>query len=157
LPAQVILVPPVSLLYRKKQTCPSPPFHISITSSLGIKTAARPAAISILLIFLRDVTGRSKRDVRASFRRFSQGITFKLSSLGGQRFAKKSSASTRKAADNFSRKRLDFERAPPKERFARLVDHSGCRSLLKSSNMYRSRRVLGRFFKIRLLYSAMVS
>ena len=39
----------------------------------------------------------------------------------------------------------------PKEGFARLVDRSGWRSLLKSSNMYSSRRVLGRFHEIRLL------
>jgi hypothetical protein len=71
--------------------------------------------------------------------------------LVGQKFAKKSSASTRKAADKFSRKRLDFERALPKDGFARLADRSGWRRKLKSSNMYSSRRVLGKFHEIRLL------
>jgi hypothetical protein len=76
---------------------------------------------------------------------------FEFCSWVGQKFAKKSFASTRKAADKFSRKQLDFERALPKEGFARLVDRSGWRSLLKSSKMYSSRRVLGNFDEIRLL------
>lgn len=109
---------------------------------------ARPAAINNLLILPRPISGCSKCDVRASFRRFSQGITFEFCCLVGQKFAKKSSASTRKAADKFSRKQLDFERALPKDGFARLADCSGWRSLLKSSNMYSSRRVLGKFHEI---------
>ena len=69
-------------------------------------------------------------------------------SLVGRRLAKKSLASTRKAADRFSRERLDFKRVLPKEGLARLEDRSGWRSLLKSSNMYRCRRVLGRCPKV---------
>lgn len=149
--AQVIWGSPASLLYRKRQECPSPPFHISITSSLGMKAAARPAAINNLSILPRPTSGCSKRDVRASFRRFSQGITFEFCCPVSQKFAKKSSASTRKAADKFSRKRLDFERALPKDGFARLVDRFGWRSLLKSSNMYSSRRVTGKFHEIKFL------
>lgn len=119
--SQLIRALPSMLVYRKTQPCFLPPFQISIIISLGMKAAALPAAISIRFIFRRAVVGCSKRDVRASCRRFSQGITLTFGLLVGPKLAKKSTASTRKAADNFVRNRLDFERALPKEGFARLV------------------------------------
>lgn len=140
------------LVYRKTQACPLPPFQISITLSLGIKAAARPAATSISLIFRYAVFGCSKRDVRARSCRFSQGITFTFGLLVGRKLAKKSTASTRKEADKLIRSRLDFERALPNEGFACLVycsrwvnclKCSGWRRLLKFSNMDSRRRVLG--------------
>ena len=148
--AQIIWGVPASLLYRKTQACPLPPFHISITLSLGIKAAVRPAAISNFLILLRLISGCSKRDVRASVWRFFQGTTFEVCSLVGQKVIKKSLASTRKAADKFLRERLASERVRPKDRFLRWVDLSGQRSSLKSSKIYKSWRVLGKLPKIRL-------
>lgn len=150
--SQLIRALPSVLVYRKTQACLLPQFQISITLSLGIEAAARPAAISIPLIFRYAVFGCSKRDVRARSCRFFQGITFAFGLLVGPKLAKKSTASTRKAADNLVRSRLDFERALPNEGFALLVycsrflsclKYSGWRSLLKSSNIDSSRRVLG--------------
>lgn len=141
------------LVYRKTQACLLPPFQISITLSLGVKAAARPAAISIPLICRCAVFECSGRDVRARQRRFRQGIMFAFGLLAGPKLAKKSTASTRNAADKFVRNRLDFERALPKEGFARLVycstyvsclKCSGWRSLLKFYNMVSVWRVLGR-------------
>ena len=99
-----------------------------------MKVAVRPAAISSLLIFLRLTPDYSNRNVRSSFQRSCQRITFEFCSLIGQRFAKKSSASTRKATNEISNleKRLDSERVLPKERFARLVvDRSGWGNLFE--------------------------
>ena len=96
-----LLGSPASLLYRKRQACPSPPFHISITSSLGITAAARPAVISSLSISPRPISGRSQRDVRASFLKFSQDITFKFGSLVGQRCAKKPQPPRERPQTNF--------------------------------------------------------
>lgn len=65
--------------------------------------------------------GWSKRDDSARYLRFSQEITFAFGLLAGRKLVKKSTASTRKAADNLVRNRLDFERALSNEGFARLV------------------------------------
>ncbi|KFX94879.1 hypothetical protein O988_06097, partial [Pseudogymnoascus sp. VKM F-3808] len=57
----------------------------------------------------------------AKYRRFSQGTIFAFGFCVGWKLEKKSTASTRKAADKQVSSRLDFERALPNKGSARLV------------------------------------
>lgn len=131
--------------------------------------SSRPTrSVSILLMFRPAVLGCSKRDVRASCSRISQGTTFVIGLLIGPKPAKKLTASTRNAADKCLRNRVDFEKALPSKGFARLVYCSRyvvcelfgvfrVEELIESSNIDTARRVLGKLCKSSLVKSAMMN